>query len=476
VIEGITKDPTGRFGAVHAVTSFSYQGSIGGGAARWTMELKTQEPDFFRFGLMDDDWVDVELLKHARRYHVVRGPIDSIREQNSPADGATSRTFIVSGRNHAKPFERTPIFFNRYLGENVGGGAALRAFLNSADGAALFGTPDQTVRTFLFEFLDYLGQRSNARWVLPPGMGRFPTIEVEPFPTRLFVEHCPFQTEWFFNDPERIAVRPMFIDTNGFSGQTLWDLAKEWSDPTFTELYADLTLPNGEAPAAGEEFPIGRSVMSVVYRNKPFPTQAATNYTLSGSPWFFLPVHEVTTDELGSTEWGRGGDERYNYFSVRMSDEAAFGSTVDLTRFLWDTSDIVKRGILKMEATTQYASPTSANYAMITQMQELLRDWYGLNGYFQSGTVPLQRLRPDIRVGTRIVIPGSAPEKDRHFYVEGVNHSWQLGVGRTSLMVTRGWIGTDQHFMRAIRAIPNRFSRVLDVQSLDTDGTNVGFA
>jgi hypothetical protein len=76
-----------------------------------------------------------------------------------------------------------------------------------------------------------------------------------------------------------------------------------------------------------------------------------------------------------------------------------------------------------------------------------------MNPYLLSGTIALGHGRPDIRVGTRIRIPGEGGDTllDETYYVEGVNHSWSLGPGiRTTLQVTRGFIGDDNMLLRAI--------------------------
>ena len=85
-----------------------------------------------------------------------------------------------------------------------------------------------------------------------------------------------------------------------------------------------------------------------------------------------------------------------------------------------------------------------------------------MNHLFLSGTIALNHGRPDIRVGTRCVVLESTagkPEESRpeHYYVEGLEHSWSMTSGvRTSLLVTRGFIGTVEDYQRTFRAISSR--------------------
>src|SRR6516162_939254 len=139
-----------------AVQNVSWTKTIGGGSGRFQMAIKTRHADIFEKGLMDDDWVDITFTQHDRKYHTVRGVIDTIREQRNPGSGATEKTFLVTGRDHTKPFEATNVFFNRYIGDNVGGGATLYALINSNLAANVFGAVDKTVQAFLFMFMRQL--------------------------------------------------------------------------------------------------------------------------------------------------------------------------------------------------------------------------------------------------------------------------------------------------------------------------------
>lgn len=443
-----------------AISNVSWTKTLGQASGRFSIDVKTRSPDLFERGILDDDWLDLSFTQHGRKYHVCRGMIDTVRERRRVSNGATERTFTITGRDHGKPFERIQVFFNRYIGENVGGGATLRAFINSNEGSRVFGDVPTTVNAFLFEFLRQLNRSSNARWVVPPGV---PGITLTDTGTAVphtvyFNDAVKFIRDDFESRPERSAYRPMFMDPEGFSGHTLWDLAKEWSDPGFCELFTDLVRKDTLLPPGpDEELRPENSAMGVIIRTKPFPSQVFG--TFAQSPWFQLPLHVVTRQEIDDSDEGKGGEERFNTFFVRsVASNEYSNQNVDITKPLWYHADVARRGLLRMDISSNYVSATADNKGMVEKLRELLRDWYGLNAYFKNGTLPLGHGRPEIRVGSRVRIPGASPNEDMTYYVEGITHTWSLGKMRTVLTVTRGWQGTDQDLMRAVGDLEERYS------------------
>jgi len=84
-----------------------------------------------------------------------------------------------------------------------------------------------------------------------------------------------------------------------------------------------------------------------------------------------------------------------------------------------------------------------------------------MNPYLLSGSINLAHGRPEVRVGTRIRIPADNGDnaQDETYYVEGVTNNWQFGAGiRTSLQVTRGFIGTDNMLLAAINNVTGNYS------------------
>jgi len=126
--------------------------------------------------------------------------------------------------------------------------------------------------------------------------------------------------------------------------------------------------------------------------------------------------------------------------------------SMDLTRPLWNPDDISRHGVRRYDINSQYKTDGGTLLFMSVLYRYILRDWYAMNPYLLSGTIALGHGRPDIHVGTRIRIPGEGGDTslDETYYVEGVNHSWVFGPGlRTTLQVTRGFVGTDNMLMQA---------------------------
>ena len=92
---------------------------------------------------------------------------------------------------------------------------------------------------------------------------------------------------------------------------------------------------------------------------------------------------------------------------------------------------------------------------MADTQRRIIRDWYCLNPYYLSGTLNLKIGRPDIKIGCRIRVPGAASEdEDESYYVEQVSHNWTFGSSvKTTLGVTRGWIGTDDHHLDRLKKV-----------------------
>jgi hypothetical protein len=117
-----------------------------------------------------------------------------------------------------------------------------------------------------------------------------------------------------------------------------------------------------------------------------------------------------------------------------------------------DRESIRRHGILRMDVTSD-TTPDELDYSIFSWWQrQILRDWYCLNPYFLSGTFQLGHGRPDIKIGNRLLVPedrisATGVDGSENYYIETVGNTWQAGVGmRTTIGVTRGWIGTDASY------------------------------
>lgn len=438
------------------VSSVSWTKTLGG-TGNFSIEIKTRNPDLFLRGLNDDDWVDITFTQHDKKFHTVRGLIDTIREPKTVNQGATVKTIVISGRDFGKVWDTTPIFFNMWIGEGVGGGSVINRF---ASNDAIFGNVAKTVKAFLFAFLQELGENANARWAIPSGV---PGITSSSSNIKFFRDCVKYISNKYTDQPNRTAFHPGFLDPEVWTDSHLWDLVKEWSDPSFCELYMDLVNSSGNQPGEGEELLPDQSSMAVIVRDKPFLSSVALDskgvlVPMVSSPWFGLPLYTVRRQEIGNDNVGRGGEERFNAYFVKNAATNEFsGPNIDLTKPLWFPSDIARRGIRRMNVTSNYHETNSDNNSMIDMQRKLLRDWYGLNPYFNNGSLSLGHFRPDIRIGSRIRIPGNSPDECETYYLEGLTQQWSLGSGRTSLTVTRGWKGNDRSLIKAVRELEGRY-------------------
>lgn len=403
--------------------------------------------------IVDDDWVDITFTRFDRQWHTIRGLVENVRRTESAGqNGATTITFTIDGKDFGSIWQKTPVWFSPQAAENIHGHVAAKVFTADAafDGSTVagnslvLGSPAAAVRGYLFGFLEELGGFGRANWELPDGMpGRTGTA----FVTNVFLD-----SEAFNNQPERVGIDPNFITAGG----TLWDLAVDWSDPLFTELYTDILPANGDPLLEGDELVPGDSAMTVIYRDKPFPLLTLSGVDLPNgkdSPWFKLPTYTVPLESIASRNIGKSGLERYNayFISSPLHQETLGQAAIDIVAPLWDKQEIFRHGLRRFDVQSKY-QPANANLLnLVTGQRELIRYWYCLNPYLLSGSLELAMGRPDIKIGTRVIVPGTKDRPEEQYYVEQVSHSWQLVQGmRTSLGVTRGWRGTDDELLIAL--------------------------
>lgn len=456
------------------LTGVSTFKSIGSPSGNFTLTAKSPKPtpayhDLFD-RINDDDWVDITFKRHGRRWHVMRGLIDEVREDTAVAgSGATSTVFTISGRDFGKVWEMTPIWFSPQAEENVHGHVAARVFTSRPDqedsnvsgDSLILESPAAAVRGYLFGFLEELEGFGRANWNPPTTM---PNIVDNSFVASLF-----FFTGGFSDTPKRTAIDPSFI----MAGGTLWDLAKEWSDPMFTELYVDLfTRVSEEAREKGvyalqnSESPIEDTIMTVVFRDKPFPivSDLWTGPRGRDSYWFSLPEFIIPREAIVRRSIGKTGAERFNAFFVNspLYQEVLGGNAIDIVAPLWDKGDIIRHGLRRFDVNSKYGVPARDETKllnMVEEQREVIRDWYAINTYLKNGTLELGVGMPDVRIGSRARIPGArSGDQDESYYIETVSHNWAYGTGtRTSLGVTRGWRGTDESLLEALETLKGNY-------------------
>jgi len=392
--------------------------------------------------LADDDWIDVVFYRHDQPWHVMRGLVDEVRQSTVVSGtGATVETYTISGRDFAKIWEITPVWFSPYADNDLVTDAVGHKTFDALP--SVVGDPPTAVKAYLKSFLEAVSQNAGVNWNPPKGM---PAIENDSF-----LESVGFDDSAYSNIPARKQFNPNYMMPSG----TLWQLAQQHSDPLFTELYADL-LPNNDAFAAelasGDPVGLGDAKMTVVIRDKPFPNVAESG---KDDNWGGLPLAIVPRQQIKSADLGKSGLERFNAFFVAslLHQEQTGKDALSIIAPLINLEEIKRHGMRRMDVQSQMAPDALDFGVMAEQQRKIIRDWYALNPYLISGTINLGMGRPDIRIGTRIAIPGVAADQSdmETYYVEQVSHSWQYGSGlKTTLGVTRGWIGDDSTYRDAL--------------------------
>lgn len=454
-----------------AIVGASWSKSMGAPYGSFQLRVKANKRTRFLTDVLDDDWVDLSFLRHDKQYHVCRGLIDTVRESTAIVNGATERVYNINGRDFGKIWEQTAVYFNRFIGENIGGSALLRTF--AAQDESVFGDVAHTVFAFLRQFLiDIEDTDAGVFWSLPPGIPGIPqNAKFTDVVNFLANNGGHYGGKGYTNQPPRVALNAAFLDP---SGNNLWNLAQQWSDPSFCELFTELVDQNTfTVPGPGEELRPEDAGMVVIVRDRPFPFGLDPR---NDSGWFNLPLHELSPqDIMAGADIGRGGEERFNAFFLKGKAFSEYAnSNVELTAPIVDIQDIQKHGFRRYDATSDYvpSNDTDAGWeAFIAYQRAQIADWHGLNAYLFNGTLPLARGFPEIRIGTRVRILGETEEQNLTFYVEGVNHTWSLTQGtKTVLTVTRGWRGTDDELVQAI--VDGRVRRtILGTDFESTTGT-----
>lgn len=465
----------------------------------WSAVVKVPRPRVREWeeSISDGDWVDIVFTRGGRRYHVMRGMIEGVDPVTTiGASGAEVLAYQLAGFDHQAVFDKTRVWFSTYSEENIFGGAALRA---STLVGRIFGIGGvrETISGILYGFLKELGGYGRSLWSLPaqmPGGGSYFGGSL----VRLFDARV--------DDPARIATGASMMS---FDNAALWQLAQEWCDAQFNELWCDLasSTPAGLGAVSADVIAeIGDSVpydaytlgdadalepdrtrMGLFLRRRPFPT-AEDPDGLEAGAWSRLKTATILPQEVEGLPLHRSGAERVNVIEVvpaTLQEIAA--ASMSLLAPLVDVEDVKLRGVRPLSMRSRYhgdvTKGVSDNDLSETQ-RRMIRDWHCLNPQFFSGQLSLRTLRPGIRVGNVACVTrnperlrGREAEDDLTFYVEQVKNTWRAGgAGRTELGVTRGYRGGDDALFAALSRARGRFTDPAASRALQAAIDNQGVA
>jgi len=479
------------------LVALTWSKRMGQPSGQWTAQVKqvggSLGLDFDQQDVLDGDWADVSILRNGIRIPLCRGVVDTVRKNTVSAGGATTTRYTLSGRDHGAFFEY-PITWSsvwmQTLKEIVSG-----LFTKRVDGK-IGGRPDELFASLIkgtFQGSEGAGVPSG-QWILPQaledvlGEGKklFDLLKVVTFnaePGREGLRGA------YYNEPQLWAV----------GEQTLHQTLSQWTNPLLNEYWYDLLPPAAFLPKHGLNRFLGTNVveegriptgaelkvdsqgigvqrliesgneqfgtMGAIIRERPFPTVAAKKDAM----WFSLPTWTIPTWLCDTIDLGRSGDQRFNLFELLADFGIATGEEQGaFSRPQWHKAGIFTHGLRAFSQTTRFFSDSEAGlqawFAERSAWLQLLVDWYAPNPHLYQGSIGIKTLLPEIRIGHRVILAGSDPKEDMQLYVEGVDLQYQAPTqtsgaqGRTSLIVTRGFRGSDEELFNATNKLSGLYS------------------
>lgn len=440
-----------EYDTLPSLVTLSTSKTMGAPSGTFSFQMKPSKSAESLFQrLVDDDWVDIVFYRHDQPWHVMRGLIDDIRRSRMiGGTGATSTVFTISGRCFAKIWEISPIWFSPFATEDLVSEAFANQVFQSIP--AMKGNPKDAAFAYLESFLEKTAESAGVNWNPPKGM---PATSDQGF-----LMSVTFMGDYMKNTPARKGFNMNHLSPSG----TLWTMAQQFSDPMFTEMYADM-LPSGDpfSPqlAAGDALAPGDALMTVVVRDRPFPVMTTHDVGGFQDQWDDLPVFTIPRQLIASDDLGRTGTERFNAFFVGglLHQEGMAAHAVNIMTPLVNMEDISRHGMRRLDCQSIMIPDNLDMGEFCNQQRYILADWNVLNPYFLSGTVNLGVGRPDIKMGCRLrVLPELADGDEENYYIESVGHTWMFGAGvKTALGVTRGWIGDDKSLRDAVKKLSRK--------------------
>jgi hypothetical protein len=440
--------------------------SLSNPSGTWTLGLKEGTLDIRR-EIKAGDWVVIHWTRNGEKLHGMMGVIETVQRKRGSAGGVTVEDWTLSGRDFARIFQITSIWFDDYTNyQNNSAGQILGARMNFVPG----GSPDQVVNRVISAWLGQ-GDGGDGRgliggaWKWPRGLnhlGEFFTQGLRSIvgnsdPLQIGTVAQP-PTSTLFSPTGTVHLRGESFDEAALFtpaiGTFLYDLLMEWSNPLLNELYFD-SIVDGRADSTPE-----KPVPAVFHRERPFIN---VDEGLD-SPWFKLPTHHVTFDTPTDFSSTTNDGERLNLFLLYATGAA--GTSFD--QYIayppsYSRDSLANHGLRKWERSTKFSALANGKQNWVEEIAKwhrLVTSWYGPNHEWLSGEFVTPYIAPDIRIGERLVVGEDNEVEREQYYIESATTTWKYPQhGATTLSLTRGFQGFDGEMMDLVRKEAEVFER-----------------
>lgn len=443
--------------------------TMGPGAGTFTLSLKRGTLNIQR-EIRVGDWVVLYWSRNGVPLYGTMGPIRSVQRSRSVTGSrASTEAWTVSAQDIGRIFALTKVWFDDYTGfqSNIGG-----KILGGRMGFNPSGAPDQIVQRIIDAFLGSDGIVGGA-WLLPKGLGYLgehftqglyavagmtPALPLAPPPTgRLGTDGV---LRGFAAD-ELSLFQPT-------PGQPLTSILNEWSNPLLNELYFDISDdPSISTP--DKPRPI------VVVRERPFVNADDGKQ----SPWFKMPTVYLPHDAIVSSDVATDDDERLNLFMLYATGTglANFDQYIAYPPS-YARTEAARHGLRIWEQASKFANDGGRGDGLgwmeeIAKWHSLVTSWYAPNHLWLNGSLKVPYIVGEARIGKRLVIGDSADVNREQFYIEGVTIDWRYPrLPSTTFNVTRGWIGSDNDLVDAVKTLKDDvYRRPVNLLTLKDAGT-----
>lgn len=473
-----------------SLLALGWSKSLGAPSGAWQVTLRARES---LNGLLADelvapgDWCAITIYRNGTPLPLCVGRVDTVKdERRVVGGGATARVWTLTGRDHGALAEY-PMTYTTMFAQTVE--EIVKGVMAKSLNFSVGGRPNELFETLIKGA--FSAGRTTGQWVLPAALTR---AIAQAAPAQrglddLDVQAPPDETEKLDAEGRRFGdllktvtiltaadlrglrgryYNPKALWTTG--GQNLHETLAQWTNPMLNEYWYDLLPPAGQLsgqPHGMQELEGGgpRGRPGAIIRERPFVSTELGRF----SPWFSLPTWTIPTWVLDSSTMARSDAERKNLFNITVGLGVNHEELAAIERPLWNREDIRRNGLREFDQNTRFVEgPSQAEYLEDRRTWlRLLVDWWAPSPYLRSGTVSSRAMMPEIRVGNRVLLTSGNPQEAEQAYVEATSITYaappSANAGRrstTSLALTRGFRGTDQELLTAVRGLSAQFTEV----------------